>query len=202
MIKSDQRAFAELWVMAHEAVGKKATPAAITFSYEILVRFEYSDIHAAIVRHMNNPDAGMFAPKPADIVRQIEGTGDEVSLQAWTRVEAAVSSYGSWTPLVFDDARIHAVIGEMGGWSKFCEMSYTELPFIRNEFCKRYRSYMQIAPSNYPKTLVADGNGNPRFLGSYDNALEVMNGGSLAYKENAAGLSHVGKMLEQFKESQ
>ena len=184
----DKKDFAIAWAGAWEMCGQTPTDRAVMFAFECLLRYDIADIKKALIMHANNPDGGQFAPKPADIARQIDGTGDERSLAAWTRVEEAISSFGSWTPLVFDDAKIHACIGEMGGWERFVGMTYDELPFVRNEFCKRYRAYMHTAPTVYPAKLVADGNGDPVFIGNRDEAKMVMIGGGKARTTDIQGL--------------
>ena len=47
---------------------------------------------------------------------------------------------------------VHAVIRDMGGWTKMCETATEELPFRANEFSKRYRGYRVESP--YPPKLL------------------------------------------------
>jgi len=67
-------------------------------------------------RHLMNPDTGQFLPKPADIVRMLGGRTLDRALMAWAKVDKAVRQIGTYESVVFDDALIHRVLHEMGGW--------------------------------------------------------------------------------------
>jgi hypothetical protein len=110
----------------------------------------------------------------------VGGAGDERSLGAFTKVERAVSQVGSWRTLVFDDSRIHACIEDMGGWMRFCTATYDELPFLRNEFTKRYRAYLQHPPLRYPAVIKGEGgfDQQPVLIGNQELAKRVMLSGS------------------------
>lgn len=80
-----------------------------------LKHFEWQDVECALNAHIYNPDCGQFFPKPADVVRFIEGSGETRALQAWSKVEQAIKQVGGYQSVVFDDALIHAVLENMGG---------------------------------------------------------------------------------------
>jgi len=115
--------------------------------------FDYEDVQRALNAHVRNPDGGQFFPRPADVVRFIEGSGETRALQAWATVERAIKQVGSYQSIAFDDFIIHAVLEEMGGWIKLCAVTCEDLPFRSNEFQKRYMAYVQKAPNRYPKYL-------------------------------------------------
>lgn len=179
-----------------DTVGKnRPTELALGLYWTALEPYEIDAILNGISLHMRNPDAGMFMPKPADIIRQIEGGGDERSLKAWTKLEQAIGRAGSWKPVAFDDARIHAVVADMGGWMRFCTATGDEWPFMCNEFQKRYRGFMQKPPTRYPALLVGEGNPDdyaPLLIGDQTEAKRVM----LAGGPNHSGSVEVGVLME------
>ena len=113
------------------------------------------EIRYGLNLHVRNPDTGMFLPKPADIIRHIDGSSDSQAKVAWSQVDKAIRYHGAWASVVFvEEPRIHAVIADMGGWIKLCATSEREYAFRQNEFEKRYRGYLQAMPEHYPATLV------------------------------------------------
>lgn len=122
-----------------------------------LQRFDIDDVRAAFSRHVGDPDRGQFPPRPADIVRQIDGSTTGAAPLAWGKVIQAVAQVGSWTTVVFDDAAIHAVIADLGGWPEICRTTNDELPFLQRRFESAYRSYRERGKFDYP----------PRLLGSH-----------------------------------
>jgi hypothetical protein len=122
--------------------------------WKSLKHFEWQDVERALNAHIYNPDCGQFFPKPADVVRFIEGSGETRALQAWSKVEQAIKQVGGYQSVVFDDALIHAVLENMGGWTKLCSVTLDELPFRCNEFQKRYMGFVHKKPERHPKYLA------------------------------------------------
>lgn len=85
--------------------------------------YTLSEVLGGLSRHVQNPDSGQFAPKPADVVRAIGGTTHDNSAMAWAKVDRAVRSIGGYEDVVFDDAYIHAAIEDMGGWVRVCTVT-------------------------------------------------------------------------------
>jgi hypothetical protein len=129
-----------------------------------LQRFDLADIRGALSRHVGDADRGQFPPRPADVVRQIEGSTTGAAPLAWGKVIKAVAQVGSWTTVVFDDAAIHAAIADLGGWPEICRCTNDELPFLQRRFESAYRSYRERGKFDYP----------PRLLGSH----AITNGGN------------------------
>lgn len=118
-----------------------------------LQRFELDDIRAAFSRHVGDPDRGQFPPRPADIVRQIDGSNTGHAPLAWGKVINAAARVGAYSSVVFDDAAIHAAIGYLGGWPEICRCTTDELPFLQRRFEASYRAYRERRDFDYSPRL-------------------------------------------------
>lgn len=121
--------------------------------WNTLQLFEWPEVKAAFQSHLIDPDAGQYFPKPADVVRHIDGNSDTQALKAWSKVDEAIRSVGCYASVVFDDPIIHVVIDDMGGWIRLCQTLLKDLPFRANEFKKHYAGYVNHPPHHYPKQL-------------------------------------------------
>ncbi len=153
MQEHDWTQFACLLVKLSELHGKSMSSHLTEAYWKALEIFEWIDVKAAFEAHTRNPDCGQFFPKPADIVRFIDGSGETRALKAWTIVEKAMRQIGIYQSVVFDDCLIQAVIEEMGGWIKLCSMTLDGLPFRALEFQKRYMAFVIKKPAHYPSVL-------------------------------------------------
>lgn len=119
-----------------------------------LQRFDLPEIRCALSRHVGDPDRGQFPPRPADIVRQIDGSNSGAAPLAWGKVIRAAAQVGSYATVVFDDAAIHAAIADLGGWPEICRCTNDELPFLQRRFESAYRSYRERGNFDYPSRLL------------------------------------------------
>lgn len=188
-MREDQKSeFGRMWTDCWAMYGKSVSPGVLDLAFQALRRYELSDISRALSRHLNDPDAGQFAPKPADVVRNLDGSKETRAMLAWSKVEKAIRRVGSYQSVVFDDPIIHAVIQDMGGWCDLNKITEDETPFKAREFEKRYQGYALRPPSEYPRTLsgIFEAtnrlNGHktqpPVLLGNKDRAVLVYQNGS------------------------
>ena len=167
-------------------------------------RFDLVAVRDALGRHCMNPDSGQWLPKPADVVKLLEGGTLDAAQIAWSKVQRAIESVGTYQSVVFDDAAIHLALTDMGGWILLGQVKLDELPFKQKEFENRYRAYrLRGAPESYPKMLpgiVARDNGakgyvppEPVLFGNPERAALVYKGGG-----DGAGqpLTRLSKMLQ------
>lgn len=150
---SDSILFSKMMKVIAALYHKAFTDELIDIYWESLEEFSLEEVSKALRLHVRDTEAGRFLPKPADIVRFIEGSSESCALQAWTKVERAFSQVGRYQSLAFDDPLIHAVIQDMGGWIKLCDITLKELPFCCNEFQKRYRGFLNRKPLQIPPYL-------------------------------------------------
>ena len=191
-----------------ELYGKELSDGALKLWFDALVRFELNEITAGLTRHVNDPDTGQFFPKPADVVRNIEGGKLDRASIAWTTVEKSISKVGGYESVCFDDPISQKVISDMGGWIRLCEVTFDELPFKANEFKKRYQGYIMRPPVTFPKILIgiaqADNEANnkpvapPIMIGNEEKAKRVYLSGSKEVFEVKPMIGHVDiPQLEQ-----
>ena len=194
----DYDQFSQAMTATMELYGK---PSLSEFSLSLwwgaLECYTLAEVLGGLSRHVQNPDSGQFAPKPADVVRAIGGTTHDNSAMAWAKVDRAVRSIGGYEDVVFDDAYIHAAIEDMGGWVRVCTGHTDEgWPFVQREFENRYRGYAtRRSLHDYPRLLVgianAANNRNglnpkhikpPRLVGDEKKAMAVYRSGSFEQK--------------------
>lgn len=129
--------------------------------------YAFDAISKALTRHSANPDSGQFLPKPADVAKMLSGTSGDVAMSAWSKVERAMRSVGQYESVIFDDALIHRVVDDMGGWVKMCNCpSEHDMVFVAKEFQNRYRGFaMRSERPPYPAALVGMSEANNRLAG-------------------------------------
>jgi hypothetical protein len=154
MNNNDMTLFVELLTGALEVYGQKTSKLVINVWWNALERYDYETVQKAFSDHIVDPDVGQFAPKPANIIRNIDGSRETRAMVAWAKVHKAIRSVGGGSTVCFDDRFIHATIGDMGGWSKVCKVEEDEMPFKAREFEKRYNSYSKHGTNEYPRKLM------------------------------------------------
>lgn len=175
---------------------------AVKVWWQAMQPFDFTAVAEALNRHCVNPDAGQFMPKPADVVKMLQGSTQDAALAAWAKVDRAVRTVGTYRSVVFDDPLIHRVLTEMGGWIEVGRKTEDEWPFVRNEFVNRYRGYrMRSEVPDYPPHLIGMSEAQnskagfqieaPLLLGNPAVAAEVSRHGS------SAPLLAVTQMSEQ-----
>jgi len=156
-----------------------------------LARYDLAAVEDALIRHVQNPDNGTYMPQPADIIKLIGGTTMDAAMMAWAKVEMAVKLAGPYADVAFDDALIHRVIEDMGGWAWFGTQTEKEWPFVGKNFQNLYRGYRTRSDlGDYKPVLTGTYNtynhengfsGQPPMLiGDPAGAARVMRGGSFA----------------------
>lgn len=151
--------------------------------------FDFEAIADALNRHCVNPDTGQFMPKPADVVKMLQGSSQDSAMVAWSMVDKAVRQVGTYATVVFDDPIIHRVIHDMGGWVALGQKTEHEWPFVAKEFESRYRGYrIRSEVPEYPKTLIGIAEAQnsmegrqsqpPVLIGDSSRAKHVLQGGT------------------------
>lgn len=205
MIRDDAQRFRQLVNGVYSFYGKEISEFQLDVWWGALKALDFEAVKDAFNRHLVNPDGGKFLPRPADIVELVGGGTVDRALVAWTKFELAVRNIGSWETVVFDDAIIHRVAEDMGGWRELCTRDEKAWPFVRNEFVQRYRACARAPLTDYPAKLIGHTEAHnaghfdgyvpkPRCVGDPAAALRVLEGGA----EGVRGkIARIGTLLQQ-----
>lgn len=139
----------------HDFYEKSLSDFTLDLWWNAMKRFDLKAIIDGFNRHVSNPDQGKWMPKPADIIKMIEGGTQDSALVAWSIVDKHVREIGTYQSIVFDDPLIHRVISDMGGWILLGSKNDSEWPFVAREFENRYRGYRSRGEvPEYPSHLI------------------------------------------------
>jgi hypothetical protein len=188
MRRDDFRRFGLALSACAELYGRTVSEGAMSLWWQVLERFDIDAVERAFREAVESPDAGQFMPKPADLVRRLEGTTADRSLVAWGKVLDAMQRVGAYTTVVFDDGAIHAAISDMGGWPAICRGNVDELQFTQKRFTDLHRVYSLRPDLAYPAQLVGEhdmrnslaghGTAAPALIGDAERAKAVAATGS------------------------
>jgi len=156
MRNSQRVEFQRLITDAMAFYGKDVSEFALSVWWQACETFDFEQVAKAFTAHAMDSDRGQFVPKPADIVRQLGGTKTDASLRAWSKLHSAMSDVGAYTDVAFDDAIIHRVVEDMGGWAKLCRLPIDDLSYVQHRFCESYRSFAGRDDFSYPRSLGGD----------------------------------------------
>lgn len=163
---------------------------ALNVWWEACKNCELDQVSKALSAHATDPERGQFPPRVADIVRLLQGTPTDRAQIAWGKVLEAMQRIGAYTDVVFDDPAIHAVIEDLGGWSKICRSNFDELSYLQHRFCEAHKAYVRQGEFQYPRLLSGDRSPDstylakglpvpkPAVVGNVESARLVYKGGS------------------------
>ena len=159
MITNDKKAFGSMLSAIMDVYGNTASAAATGVWWSALARFTIDQVRSAWSAHVQDPVAGKFQPKPADIIGRLQVMDgrpgpeeawammprDEDTTVVWTQEMA--SAWGVALPLLNERDQVAA------------RMAFTE----------QYRKLVQGArdrgePARWSPSLGADQNGRERAL--------------------------------------
>jgi len=156
MQQHEFRRFSAALTACAELYGRAVSEGAMSLWWESLKRFEIEQVERAFRVCIESPEAGQYMPKPADLIRAMEGTSSDRSLLAWGEVFEAMSSVGAYRSVQFSDPAIHAAVSDMGGWVKLCRTETDELPFVQKRFCDAHKVYTQRGAEHAPAVLIGE----------------------------------------------
>ena len=130
------------------------SPFALSVWWQAAQPFDLEQVSKALTAHALDPDRGQFAPKPADLVRQLQGTSTDRSLMAWAKVYDAIRQVGAYSSVCFDAPVIHAVVDDLGGWVRLCRSETSEIQFVQKRFCDAYKAYAGRTDITFPSKLL------------------------------------------------
>ncbi len=148
MEKNDFAPFSQMMALTAEQYGRPMSPELIRFYFDGLAHIPVDAVRAALNAHVRNTEVGQFMPKIADLIRTIEGTGEDAAYTALAQVNADFSGARCDDPIAL------AVVRDMGGWRAIGQRDAEEWQsFGSKDFVKRYRSYKARGDANAPGYL-------------------------------------------------
>lgn len=207
MNPADRGEFARLLTDALAFYGKDVSRFALDVWWQACQPFTLDQVSRALTRHAMDAERGQFAPKPADLVRQLSGTVSDKAMLAWGKTLDAASRVGAYTDVVFDDPAIHAAIEDLGGWPKFCRGDVKDLSYLQHRFSQSYTAYVGRDEFDYPRRLMGDRSPDdvytkqglpppkPAVIGDVERARQVYRAGAVGGKV-AIGFGGVLEALE------
>lgn len=208
MTESDFEQFTVVWQRAMGMYDKQPSDGALDLAFTALQNLTLEQVQQGLTAHVRDPKDGRFFPKPADIIRHIEGDGDNRALAAWSQVEQAIRSIGPYESVVFDQPQTMRVVQDMGGWIQLCGCTEKELPFKQNEFVKRFMGLLAAPVQQaFPAKLVGITEGanasehanfvpEPRLIGNPRRCLAILERGSNRLN-NVVSLSQAKALMLQ-----
>lgn len=164
MQKADYDRFVDILNAVSDTVGKRRlTELAIGLYWKTLEAYSLADIQLAVERHLQDPEVGQYMPKPADVIRALQGTVEDRALAAWPVVLKGIQGSYPAKRVVFDDPVIHMVVFDMGGFAHLGRTDERELGFMQIEFVKRYVSRSRN-PSPHVEPLITGREAVPDLL--------------------------------------
>jgi hypothetical protein len=185
---------------------QEASPFALQVWVNAMQAFDFEQVNKAFSAHLVNPENGQFMPKPADIIKALQGTQTDRASLAWAKAYEAASSVGAYKDVAFDDPAIHCAIEDMGGWPKFCRTEQKNLSYAMHRFCEQYKAYVGSGQFEFTARLRGDRSSDaeyekkglplpkPKLIGNSQKAMEVLNGGS---KSGRLMITDAGSIGEQ-----
>lgn len=191
MVDSELPDFAKTLLAVADYYGKELSENVVDLYWNGLREYDLQSVKKALWAHVRNPDSGQWMPKIADVAKMTQGRTDDQAAVAWSKVDQAVRRVGTYQCVVFDDAVIHRVVIDMGGWVYIGSKDEKEWPFVAKEFQNRYRGYrMRDETPEYPPVLIGLANAQnskqgfrenpPILVGDERKASIVMKGGTTA----------------------
>ena len=153
MDRSDFAPVAQRLTAMSEVYGRHLGEAGLGVWWLAMRPYDAADVIRALERHAVDPEAGQYMPKPADVVRCVDGAPGDSALLAWGAVAGAMRTVGAYRSVRFDDPAIHAAITDMGGWGKLCGAEASAQAFDQKRFCDAYRVYAKRDDLHAPAVL-------------------------------------------------
>lgn len=161
MNKCDEVKFKELLAMITENYSFVFSPANMKLWSVLFKPYSIEVFESALASHMVCPDSGMFTPKPANLMKFINGTtkqldqdvNDKTEL-AWAQVIDKIRTVGSWGTLKLDDKQALAAVRSLGSWKQLCGSTENDMTWKKKEFMRIYQTYentpIDMLPSSLP----------------------------------------------------
>ncbi len=199
MTRADFNPFSELIQAVAECYGQTLSAQGVALRFKLLEQFEFAEVQKAALSVMATRKYTSM-PTPADFLEHMKGGAaeDKAEVEAG-KVLSAVSAYGGYASVVFDDPVTQAVVVQAyGGWVKLCADCGVEESenWFRKNFAKTWAAYSRQDVKQFgclPGLIEITNHSNgqyehipqPKLIGDPTKAQVVLEAG----KESALGLN-------------
>jgi len=167
MNQNDGNKFRELITAINVTYGEDFTEPQVLLWWNLFKPHSIEVFEKAVYQHMACPDAGMFSPKPANLMKFITGTSkqneqalDDKAEVAWHVIEGEIRRIGSYGSLKMEDKQALAAVKAFGGWKKLCGLTMDKMTWAHKEFVAAYKNYertdVNLLPSKLPGLIELD----------------------------------------------
>ena len=160
MTENDGNKFRELITMINVNYGEDFTEPQVLLWWNLFKPHSVQSFEQAVYAHIACPDTGMFTPKPANIMKFINGTTKQNEQQledkadmAWLTITGEVKRVGSWGSLNMEDKQALAAVKSLGGWKFICSKTEAELVWLHKEFIATYKNFERTPVEALPDKL-------------------------------------------------
>lgn len=160
MRKEDNEKFKELIAVIATTYDEKMPPAVSKVWAKLFKDYSIEQFEKAVYDHLSCPDAGMFPPKPANLIKLMQGSSKEKEMitqgkaeMAWAIVYKEIGRIGSYGTLELEDKVALATVQSIGGWKSLCACTMEQLDFKRKAFISAYSSYERVPVEALPEKL-------------------------------------------------
>jgi hypothetical protein len=147
---TDRKHLVTTLVGVYSFYDKELTEYSIRVWVDALADFDVATVGEAFTRHLRDPDAGRFCPKPADVIRQIRGDRADLALIEWGRVLAAARAGGA----LFTGATQQAV-DSIGGMLSLRMSDEKQISYLQRQFTAAFVAY-RAREESPPLLLLQD----------------------------------------------
>lgn len=167
MNSEDTQKFKELISLISETYKEEFSANTIKMWWSLFKPRTIEQFENAVYSHIGCPDTGMFTPKPANIMKFINGTTkqNEQKLEdkadiSWMVILGEVKRVGSWCSLKMEDKQALAAVKSLGGWKFICSKTEAELVWLHKEFIATYKNFertdVNLLPNNLPGRILLE----------------------------------------------
>ncbi len=167
MTENDGNKFKELITAINVTYGEEFTQPQTLLWWNMFKPYSIEAFEQAVYQHMSDPDQGIFSPKPANIMKFINGTTkqndqqlEDKAMLAWMVIIGEVKRIGSYGSLKLEDKQALAAVRALGGWKFICSKTESELVWLQKEFVATYQTFentpTEALPNNLPGRILLE----------------------------------------------
>lgn len=207
---ADWKSFCELIRAADEVTaGKARTREGLTLMFEALKLYSLAQVSEAISGHIKKSP---YAVKPADVIRYLDGSPEELASLAWREFINALDRYAYYDSVRFPHPAYHYAVQQYGGWQSISrewhDLTSKELEFRAPEFKRLFEVGLRKASWDgdsgtvrVPAYLVGYYESHNRSIGGKNipDVIEIATGERISRKALTGGEEENIIQLPQFK---